>query len=79
MAADNRTVTTLRKTAWLPGAAAALAFLACNGPLLLVGLLSLLSVTLVINPHIQSAIISIFSVLTLAFVFWGYRLHVRQD
>ncbi len=75
MAADDRTDTASRKMAWLPGAAAVLAFLACNGTILLVGLLSLFGVTLVINPHVQAATISIFSVLTLVFVFRGYRAH----
>jgi len=75
MAADDRTDTASRKTAWLPGAAAVLAFLACNGAILLAGLLSFFGVTLIINPHIQAATVSIFSVLTLVFVFRGYRSH----
>ena len=61
------------KLAWLPGASAALAFLACNCTILLVGLLSFFGITLVINPHAQAATISIFAVLTLVFVFSGYR------
>ena len=61
------------KLAWLPGASAVLACLACNGTILLVGLLSLFGITLVINPHVQAATISVFAVLTLVFVFFGYR------
>ena len=52
-----------------------LALLACNGTILLIGLLSFFGVTLVINPHVQAATISMFAVLTLVFVFFGYRDH----
>jgi hypothetical protein len=66
---------TSNKLAWLPGAAALLAFVACNGTFVLVGLLSIFGVVLAINPHIQAAMISLFAVLTLVFVFWGFRAH----
>lgn len=65
------------KLAWLPGVAAAMAFMACNGMVLLVGLLSMLGLTLVVNPHIQAATVSVFSLLTLMLVFSGYRLYRR--
>lgn len=68
---NNREMT--GKFAWLPGAAAVAAFVACNCTFLLVGLLSLFGVTLVINPHVQAAAISVFALLTLMFVFFGYR------
>jgi membrane-bound ClpP family serine protease len=64
-----------RKPTWLPGAAAILAFVACNGVILIVAMLSLFGVTIAINPHIQAAAISVFAVLTLGFVFLDYRRH----
>jgi hypothetical protein len=63
------------KLSWLPGAAAILAFIACNGLFVIVVFLSLFGITIAINPHIQAAAISLFAVLTLAFVFLGYRKH----
>ena len=63
------------KLAWLSGVSAVLAFLACNGTTLLVGLLSFVGITLAINPHVQAATISIFAVVTLVFVYFGYRDH----
>jgi len=73
MASDQNSRERSGKFAWLPGAAAVAAFVACNCTFLLVGLLSLFGVTLVINPHVQAAAISIFALLTLVFVFFGYR------
>ena len=77
MALDGNNREMTRKFAWLPGAAAVAAFVACNCTFLLVGLLSLFGVTLVINPHVQAAAISIFALLTLIFVFFGYRSYRR--
>ncbi len=65
----------LGKPSWLPGAAAILAFIACNGLFVIVAILSLFGITIAINPHIQAAAISLFAVLTLGFVFLGYREH----
>ena len=65
----------LGKLSWLPGAAAILAFIACNGLFVIVAILSLFGITIAINPHIQAAAISLFAVLTLGFVFLGYREH----
>ena len=73
MSLDRNSREMTGKFAWLPGAAAVAAFVACNCTFLLVGLLSLFGVTLVINPHVQAAAISIFALLTLVFVFFGYR------
>ncbi len=56
-----------RTLTWLPGAAAVLAFVACNGTVLLVAMLAVFGITLVINPHLQAAAISLFSLLTLGF------------
>ena len=64
-----------RTLTWLPGAAALLAFVACNGTAVLVAMLTVFGVTLVINPHVQAAAISLFALLALAFVFLGYRRH----
>ena len=63
------------KLGWLPGAAAILAFIACNGLFIIVAALALFGMTIAINPHIQAAMISLFAVLTLGFVFLGYREH----
>ena len=63
------------KLSWLPGAAAILAFIACNGLFVIVAILSFLGITIAINPHIQAAAISLFAVLALGFVFLGYREH----
>ena len=63
------------KLGWLPGAAAILAFIACYGLFVLVAILSFFGVAIVINPHIQAGVISLFGVLTLGFVFLGYRTH----
>ncbi len=64
-----------RTLAWLPGAAALLAFVACNGTAVLVAMLAGFGITLVINPQLQAAAISVFALLTLGFVFLGYRKH----
>lgn len=63
------------KLSWLPGAAAILAFIACNGLFIIVAILSVFGITIAINPHIQAAVISLFAVLTLGFVFLSYRKH----
>lgn len=63
------------KPGWLPGATAILAFIACNGLFILVAILSVFGITIVINPHIQAGVISLFAALTLGFVFLGYRTH----
>ena|SRR3989304_6728594 len=63
------------KLSWLPGAAAILAFIACNGLFIIVAALALFGMTIAINPHIQAAMISLFAVLALGFVFLGYREH----
>lgn len=64
-----------RKVGWLPGAAAGLAFVACNGPFIIVAVFSALGIAIVINPHVQAAVISLFAILTLGFVLAGYRQH----
>jgi MerC mercury resistance protein len=64
-----------RKLSWLPGVSAIFAFIACNGLYVIVAFFSLFGITIAINPHIQAAAISLFAVLTLAFVFLAFREH----
>ena len=61
------------KMGWLPTAAAVLAFISCNCAFILVGILAVFGITIAINPHIQAAVISLFTLLTVCFVFLGYR------
>jgi arsenite methyltransferase len=63
------------KLGWLPGAAAVLAFIACNGIFVIVAILSLFGFAVAINPHVQAAAVSVFAVLTVGFVLLGYRDH----
>ena len=51
------------------------AFLACNGSILLIAALSALGISISINPHLQAAAISLFSLLALWLVFRGFRNH----
>jgi hypothetical protein len=64
-----------KKLGWLPGAAAVLAFIACNGIFVIIAIFSLFGVAVAINPHIQAAAVSLFAVLTVGFVLLGYREH----
>ena len=41
----------------------------------IVAMLSLVGITIVINPHLQAAAISLFALLTLGFVFLSYKKH----
>lgn len=49
------------------------AFIACNGLVILVAVLSAVGVSISINPHIQAAAISFFAIVTLALVFKEFR------
>lgn len=69
------TKTSSGSLSWLPGAAAVLAFIACNGLFVLVAIFSLFGIAIVVNPHIQAAVISLFALLTLGFVVLNYRQH----
>lgn len=53
------------------------AFIACNGLIIMIAAFSLVGVSISINPHIQAAAISLFSVVTLALVFNGFRNNRR--
>lgn len=59
------------RLAWLAAVSALLACIAGNG----LSAVSLIGITAVVNPHTQAAAISLFSLLTLAFAFRGYRSH----
>jgi len=63
------------KPGWLPGAAAILAFIACNGVFVLVAFLSFFGLAIAVNPHIQAGVISLFALLTFGFVLMAYRQH----
>jgi hypothetical protein len=47
-------------------------FIACNGLVIMIAAFSLIGVSISINPHIQAAAISLFSVVTLSLVFNGF-------
>ena len=57
--------------AWLAAVSALLACIAGNGP----SAVAWIGITTVVDPHAQTAAISLFSLLTLAFAFRGYRNH----
>jgi len=54
---------------------AVLAFIACNGTILLIGVLSAIGISVSINPHLQAAAISLFAIVTLALVFRDFKRH----
>ena len=64
-----------RRFSRLGAISALLAFIACNGLLLLSAVLAATGIGLDINPHLQALLISLFAVLTAFFVFRGYIGH----
>ena len=48
-------------------------FIACNGLLTLIAVLSAIGITTSINPHLQAAVISLFSIATLALIFKEFK------
>ena len=70
-----RTIEGTRKLTRYSTVAAAFAFIACNGLIVLTALLALFGITFVVDPHVQAALISVFSILTLILVYTGYRQH----
>lgn len=64
-----------RRLAGLSGVTALLACVACNGIGVLAVILSLFGITLVINPHMQAAAISLFALITVVFVYLSYNSH----
>jgi hypothetical protein len=52
---------------------AVFAFVACNGMFVLIAVFSLIGISISINPHIQAAAISLFSVVTLVMVISAFK------
>ena len=63
------------KTLWLPGAATALAIISCYGTTLLIGLLSLLGISLAVDERAWAGAIGVFSVLAAIAIAVSYRRH----
>ncbi len=61
------------KTSQIAALGAILTFIACNGVFILIALFSAIGITLVINPHVQAAAISLFALITLVMVFIAFR------
>jgi len=65
----------VRRHDWLAGVATLLSLATCYGTLGLVGILSLMGVTLVIDVHVWAAAIVLFALVAVAGVALGYRRH----
>jgi hypothetical protein len=52
---------------------AVFAFVACNGMFVLIAMFSFIGISISINPHVQAAAISLFSVVTLAMVVSAFK------
>ena len=63
------------RLAFYSGVAALLAFVACNGLILVTAMLAVFGVTLSINPHVQAVLIVLFAVLTSVLILKGYLQH----
>lgn len=63
------------RAAWLPGAAAALAILSCYGTALLIGLLSLVGISLAVDERVWAGAISGFALLAAVAIVVSYRRH----
>ncbi len=63
------------RTAWLPGAATALAIFSCYGTTLLIGLLSLLGISLAVDQRAWAGAIGVFSLLAAIAIAVSYRRH----
>jgi len=59
----------------LPLIFSALAFIACNGTLVLIAIFSAIGISVSINPHLQAAAISLFAIVTLALVSRDFKRH----
>ena len=59
----------------LPALFAVLAFIACNGTIILIAVFSAIGITVSINPHLQAAAISLFAIATLALVYRDFQTH----
>jgi len=65
------------KFAFYSGIAALLAFIACNGLILLTAILAAFGIALNINPHVQAVLISLFAILASVFIYKGFKQHDR--
>ena len=63
------------KISWLPGAAAVLAIVSCYGTALLIGLLSMLGVSVVVNERAWAGAISVFAALAVILIGSSTRRH----
>jgi hypothetical protein len=54
---------------------AVLAFIACNGIILLIAVLSAIGISISINPHLQAIAISLFALITLLLIFRDFKRH----
>jgi hypothetical protein len=54
---------------------AVFAFIACNGAILLIAVLSAIGISISINPHLQAVAISLFALITLLLIFRDFRRH----
>ncbi len=61
------------RSSQLAALGAVLAFIACNGLFIVIAVFAALGITLVINPHVQAAAISLFALITLTMVFVAFR------
>ena len=61
------------RSSQLAALGAVLAFIACNGLLILIAAFAALGITLVINPHVQAVAISLFALTTLFMVLIAFR------
>lgn len=63
------------KFAFYSGVAALLAFIACNGLILVTAILAIFGIALSINPHVQAVLISLFAILTSVLIYKGFKQH----
>ena len=75
MTMDNHSSNTGKAGGKLSLIFAVLAFIACNGTILLIGVLSAIGISVSINPHLQAAAISLFAIVALALVFRDFKRH----
>ena len=71
------TVSTGKPQGRLAAVFAVFTFIACNGLVIMIATFSLVGISISINPHIQAAAISLFSVVTLSLVFSGFKKNRR--
>jgi hypothetical protein len=64
-----------RKFAYYSGVTAFLAFIACNGLILVTAVLAIFGIALSINPHVQAVFISLFAILTSVLIYKGFKQH----